>query len=672
MLGRPRTVPLVFFAILLVAAGGVSAQAVSLTADPTEGTAPADIRLRIEADPPMQADWRIVMPMAGADQVIATGKEMPADRAITLNQAGSYTMRLEVVGRDLSAEATVEVGSNAKALALGSVQIRIDGSPSAGKAFEVHLDNPTEVEASWQLFLVAQGAETLMATGSRFPATTQATLGAEGDYGLFLIIDADGQMLIHEAGFEVGPRTYSSWVAGDVMPLLFAGFVMLALAVWLMARDSSRPINVAFAALFIARGAADIVLALWANHGTVNIRPGEGLDAATGGFARHLHPVTNILVLFAALYFLYTYLAMNSARLAVRQHIAKWASIGAAVALIALYLLVPSVWWQSAPLRPGGWLFLITGLYYPLYAVFALLLFRESVKDIPDDRRTGAFYSGLGFLFLPVFSGAGEFLFVDVLDFFGRLESAGGIARSSLGTGFEIGHWAAVLALVPALAAGWVLGRHARAEPQRRGARLHFILYLIAMVLPLLSLGVAVLVFFMGPDPIVSAGRALGAFNIFQGIWTIPYPVLVAYGIARYQVSTEQTRMRQQLRRFGLASVFFTVFFAVTEGLEAFASSRFGPAVGLGSAAGLTLMLGPLQGRLQRRVVEEVPPEAQTQQELRFYREQVRRTLIDGHIGDVERRFLLNLQATMGITDEMAASIEQTLTAEAARGGTAT
>lgn len=445
---------------------------------------------------------------------------------------------------------------------------------------------------------------------------------------------------------------------------------MLGLAVWLLARDSTRPINVAFAALFIARGTADIVLALWANHGSLNIRPGEGLDAVTGGFARHMHPVTNVLVLFAALYFLYTYLAQNNARLAVRQGLAKWISVGAAAALIALYLLVPSIWWETAPVRPGGWLFLITGLYYPLYAVFALLLFRESVKDLPDDRRRGAFYSGLGFLFLPVFSGAGELLFVDVLDFFGRLASVGGIPRAELGIGFEIGHWATILALIPALAAGWVLGRDALIRPERAGSRLHLGLYLAAIALPLLSLAVAVLVFFTGPDPVLAAGRALGAFNIFQGIWTMPYPVLVAYGIARYQASTEQIRMRQQIRRFGLATIFFTVFFAVSEGLEAVASSRFGPAVGLGSAAGLTLILGPLQQRLQKQVVRvEAAPEEQTAQELRFYKEQVRRTLIDGHIGEAERKFLLNLQETMGLTPETAAMIETTLTAEARAAG---
>lgn len=662
---------LVALAVLVLAAP-TAAQSVSIAAEPGEATAPADIVLRVTSDPPMAADWRVTASHDGVDQTIAIGTTLPSDRTIVLRHAGDHTLRLDVDGTALTAETQVVIEANPKAASLASMTLGVEGSPSISRPFTVLIDNPTPIDAPWSLYVVAGEEVFSAATGATIPTSVDLTMGQTGSFVLRLVVDADGQQVERITDLDLGPRTYQALVAGDVLPLLFAGLLMLVLATWILVRDRTRPINVAFAALFIARGAADIVLALWANHGTINIRPGEGLDAATGGFARHLHPMTSVLVLFAALYFLYVYLAQNNARLAIRHRLVAGATLVGALALIGLYFLVPSIWWETAPLRPGGWLFVITGVYYPLYAVFALLLFRESVRDIPDDRRAGAFYSGLGFLFLPVFTGAGEFLFVDVLDFFGRLAAAGGISRADLGAGFELGHWVAVLALVPVVAAGVVLGRDAARHPGRAGSRRHFILYVVAVLLPLISLGVAAAVFFIGADEIQAAGRALSVFNIFQGIWTIPYPVLVAYGITRYQASHEQTRMRAQIRRFGLASVFFTVFFAVSESLEGLASSTFGPAVGLGSAAGLTLVLGPLQERLQRKVIDRaVPPEEETHQELRFYTEQVRRTLIDGHIGELERKFLLNLQETMGIAAATAEQIEADLAAEALAAGAA-
>ncbi len=548
---------------------------------------------------------------------------------------------------------------------LTNMTLAMDGDASVGRPITVQMGFPEPVAARWTLFVIIGNESVFLANGSELPAKAQFMMD-EGTYGLLFVGQGANGTVERTLTFTVGPRIYDDIIAADVFPILFAALLMLGLAIWILVRDRTKPINVAFAALFIARGVADIVLALWTNTGSLNIRPSETLDAATSGLARHLHPMTSVLVLFAALYFLYAYLAQNNARLAIRHRYVGMIAAAATGALVLLYLLVPSIWWRTdgaGTPTPGGWLFAITGLYYPLYAVFALLLFRESGKDLPDERRAGAFYSGLGLLFLPVFTGAGEFVFVDVLDFFERVAPGGGL-RSSLGAAFEVGHWAAVLAWVPIALAGIVLARGAFGASARPGGRLYFGLFLGAVALPLLSLGVAVAVFFAGPDPVTAAYRSFSVFKIFEGIWTIPYPVLVAYGLTRYQAASQQANMRQQIRRFGMASIFFTVFFSVSEGLEAVASSRFGPAVGLASAAAMTMILGPVQARLQRRIASQADPREETSQEIRFYTEQVRRTLLDGHIGDVERKFLLNLQDTMGISVERAAAIEHELVAE--------
>ncbi len=447
-----------------------------------------------------------------------------------------------------------------------------------------------------------------------------------------------------------------SAIAPEVFPTMMAGLLMLALAVFILVKDRSKRINIAFATLFIARGLFELVSGLWSNQGKYHVRPDGPLDVATGGLAHHLFPVASIIVLFAALYFLFAFIATNHAAMATRMRMIAAICIAAAAALVLLYLAVPGIWWD-ANMLPTGPLFAIVGLYYPLYAIFGLLLILNSVSDIPDDRRNGAFWCGLGFLFVPMFLGPGEFLFVDVLDYFGVV----GVPVSLLGTPFLIAHWAALLSILPTLAAGVILARDYITRRERRGAQVHMIAYLIAFTLTAASLAFATLLF--GNDA-ESAHAAFGVFTIFQGIWAIPYPVFVAYGLTRYQDSTEQDRMRKQIRRFGLGSVFFTVFFAVSEGLEALASG-YGDIAGLASAAGLTLILGPIQEKLQHRFMDEhEPPETETKQELDFYREQVRRTLSDGNIGEVERKFLDNLKDTMGLTDETAQGIEAGLRQE--------
>ncbi len=534
-----------------------------------------------------------------------------------------------------------------------------DRSQDAPANFTFEITAATPRAAVWNLSVDG----VVLTNGSAIPATGTFVLTEPGEYTVVLAV-ADGGDVRRLIQVEVTEPPLP-WLDGNVLPLLFAGLLMLSLAAWLLVQGRGSPLNVAFAILFIARGVTDIALASWTTQGRINIRPGGLLAEWTGGLVIHILPLSSILAIFAALYFLYVYLAQNHASLAAKRTQVGWIIFATAVAMMIIYLMWPApLWWDAATGLPGGPLFVFTGLYYPLYAVFGLLLIRSSTLDIPDERRTGLYLSGLGFMFLPVFEAVGAFVFVEWLDVFAIILPAG-LSRADLGMSFQIGHLASMSAIVPALLAAVWLGRDAIQNPTRRHVRLHFAGYMLTILLPLCSLAFGV-VAFNGPQP-AGAEAALGVFVIFQGIWTIPYPVLVALGLLRYQASEQQALMRRQLRRFGLASIFFTIFFTVSEGLEILAANKGNDSIGLAVAGVVTLLLSPVQRMVQQRWLEPTAaPEAETPQEIRFYEAQLRKTLRDGVIGDTERHFLDNLMETMGIQPTTARELELKVVAELA------
>lgn len=534
--------------------------------------------------------------------------------------------------------------------------LSLEADPASGTApldVTLHALSDPPVNATWRVFYVDVDDQMVeLGNGTTLPAQLQLQFGP-GTFDLRLAVALGNDTRIASTSVEAAAPLHQGtvnapWIAGDVVPLAVAGLLMLSLAAWLVVRDPTNRLNLAFALLFSVRGLADLTNGLLANRTVGRLR----LDPAV---MDRLHPAVTIAVVAAAVYFLFVYLGQNNARVAKMRP--GPATLGIAGLFILLALWRPALYWGT-PGAQGGILLAFTGLYYPLYTVIVYLLVRESRKDIPDDRRAGAFSSAVGFLFLPAFVGAGEFLFVDVLGYFRQLETGTGI-------GFAIGHWAAVLGLIPLGMAAAIMVHAAIHEPERRHTRLHAGIFLGALGIAVGSL-LLPLAAYEGVGTLGERSIAVARlFWVFQGIWAIPYAVLVAWGITRYQASTQQTRMRRQLRRFGLATLFFTIFFAVSEGLEGLASSKWGNEIGLTTAALLTVALGPVQERLQKRFVQ-APPETQTSQEIKFYEEQLRRTLLDGVIGEQERKFLGNLQVTMGITDDTAKAIEERLVAERA------
>lgn len=440
------------------------------------------------------------------------------------------------------------------------------------------------------------------------------------------------------------------WVAADILPLAFAAVLMFALAGWLLARAAGHRIHLAFGVLFVTRGAGHLVEALWTNEGSLTIRQ-DG--------AHHILPVVDIIVLFAALWFLWVYLAEN--RVSWVQHRqAGPILIGLGAFVLLLYALRPELWWLQTGTtpagdfvaRPGGPLFAVSGLLFPIYATIAYILMRESTRDLPEARSRGAYMSGLGFLFLPVFVAAGDLFFVVVWDWFGVV----GRDVASLGVGAHLGFAFVAAAIVPIVGCGVeLLGAW-----DRPGGRRRFFGYLGALVFPVATVGVAGAVMHTGPDAVASAVAAFDIYIVFQGIWAIPYPALVAYGILHYQAEEKRTRLLRQWRRFAQTALFFSISFAVTEGIEALASSRFGTWIGLATAAVLTMATQPLQSKVE----DVVASRGETPKEVAFYREQLRKTLEDGSIRETERRFLDNLRETMGIQQETARALEAELRRE--------
>lgn len=523
----------------------------------------------------------------------------------------------------------------------------LEVAPTQG---EVPMDVELRVgNATGQWFLVwtdPEGGQHAVATGDEADASIPQRIETGGTHR-FRVQDEVGNAT---ATFEGNATTMAEGatvvddpplISAGTWPIWIAAVLMLALAVFLLVHDRRNPINIAFAVLFIARGLADIANGFLLNSGSLQVPP---------LLMQRLHPVLSIAVVAAALYFLLTYIAQNNARWARRPFALPIIGVAAVLAVVAA--LRPSLYWGTGPL------FLFTGLYYPLYTLAVWLLVRQSRRDLPDDRRDGLVYSAIGLAFLPAYVGVGELLFVDGL---GALD---GVPR---GVGFYIGHFAAVLALLPlGLAFAELLAERAK-HPTRRHTGRHLGLFTVALVLPVLSLAAPLALYDVGAR-ITSQQESLELFKVFQGIWAIPYPVLVVVGVLRYQASDNQSKMRRQVRRFVLPSLFFTVFFGVSEGTEALLSSQWGTAAGLGAAAVMTLALRPVQAALEQRFgTVEVDPTAQTLQEVEFYREQVRRTLDDGTIGGKERRFLRNLAETMGIRDATAQAVEDDLVAELGR-----
>jgi len=155
--------------------------------------------------------------------------------------------------------------------------------------------------------------------------------------------------------------------------------------------------------------------------------------------------------------------------------------------------------------------------------------------------------------------------------------------------------------------------------------------------------------------------RMSGPFeSVFDGLWTLAFPLIVAYAILRHSMFEVDVKARFVIRQGTVGFVLLGVAFVVAEIVANALNARFGIVAG-GLAAGLALLaVEPLQ-RMGRRLAEAaIPPQPSVNDGApsATYAEQVEIAFSDGALSPKDRRYLETARARLGLSVTEAHAIE--------------
>ncbi len=408
-----------------------------------------------------------------------------------------------------------------------------------------------------------------------------------------------------------------------------SGFLLVGLGVLvLLVRPRRRP-AVAFAMFSI----------LWGMDAFLSNTAFVGLD----GFELVLYAATVAQVGAAAsLVWLTTMFPRSATR---RERGAFWAAgvVGAAIALV----LTLGIWLarhRFPELEPtlystGLLAFVLT---YPIFLgalLYAIVLWTLRYIHVPDDdgraRRqyalaAAALVSWVGFV-----TGHGP---SDTVSIRIGIQSQDGFIL--LLTGLP-------MLILLGVAATWLYAQHA-APDGRIGRNMAW------FVLSVLLLGV-----------LYSYVEPWGAFALTRLLAT----ALLAIGILRFQMLSLDVKIRWTVSRSTVAAAFIVVFFAASEGAQAFFGDQFqNEYLGIAAAAFLVVALVPLQRVADRVALRAVPGSGaglfRPQQLEKAYRDAVRLALRDHAVTPEEEVQLAELADALGISAARAMRIRQEVGAQ--------
>lgn len=141
-------------------------------------------------------------------------------------------------------------------------------------------------------------------------------------------------------------------------------------------------------------------------------------------------------------------------------------------------------------------------------------------------------------------------------------------------------------------------------------------------------------------------------------------PLLVGYGIVRYQLFDIDVRIKLGVKRTTLAGAFLAVVFVVAQLVQAFAGLMFGAIAGAVAAGLLLVAIHPLQ-RMAERVSDAAMPHVSDTAEYRTVRKRevylaaVESAMDDGEITDKERNVLATLADQLGLGVKETVEIER-------------
>jgi hypothetical protein len=410
-------------------------------------------------------------------------------------------------------------------------------------------------------------------------------------------------------------------LSAAVLPITAAGLLNFVLALALLALNPRGQASRVFALILFARTASHLH---WAG---AELARAAG-DAAAGAFWDRAYVDASAFVTFLLVWFVLVFPRRR-----------RWVPEGP---LVPLALAVAGAAVELA-------FFLDRGLFLPLtnptfvafgqlssvlFAVAGLAFTLDYARSAPGPTRKSIELVALGFALVGAYDGT---LLV------------AGYPRSLL-YGAELPGYAVLLLAATVAILGALVLALARAALQggdaelRRGARR----FLALLALPALT-GALVAA---GPLPVVGPGSLF-----FAGVWRLPLPLLVSYGLLRTQLFDIDVRLRWTVKQGTLASVFVAAFVGVSEVVQQTVSAEAGPVVGVAAAAMLVFAVGPLQRgaeRVARRAVPrgEATPEELAARKIDVYKMALERALAEhGTLRPNDERFLRELRGNLGLSD---------------------
>ncbi|HLE46921.1 MAG TPA: hypothetical protein VI818_01390 [Candidatus Thermoplasmatota archaeon] len=412
-------------------------------------------------------------------------------------------------------------------------------------------------------------------------------------------------------------------------PQPIAGVTMAALAAWLLYLNFNHPLHRALSLFLFSRAATNFFQPFLSTAGPLT-------------FADRVYPYFIIVQFFAGVYLAYVYRQRFAG-----QPVRPWVGLGLALGALLfefIYVMDHALWGTAA--QPG-----VLAAFRPLrvatYITIALLFIAEYSRIEEGPRRRALFLASVAFaldaVYLTVLFAAAEFGFDP-----GRFGQGG-----SFFLPVRLFMVAACLLLAAVLE--WQR-RRARDENARRLAKAFLGLFGVVVTTGLVTIAVA------AQDPT----RFPFVYNVFDGVWTLAFPTLLAYAILRHRLFGIETQARRAIGRSSLAAGFLLAFFIIAELTASFAErfvGRFGWLVGAIAAGSLLFALEPLH-RWSRRVAEAAVPHLPAPGAGRtvstdLYQEAARIAWADGMLDRNERAILDGLAARLGLTAEETARIER-------------
>lgn len=420
------------------------------------------------------------------------------------------------------------------------------------------------------------------------------------------------------------------------LPVLVAGTLMLVLAAGLLYLASANRSNRAFAIFLAARGVLNIGLFV-----QIFVAPGRA-DPLVWGIGVAATP-------FAALYFLLVYRHRSgSAPLGRWPPRMLWLGALAAEAAFLVYSFAIATGQEEIMRRMNAFV----NFAYLAYALVAFILARDALQAKPGPVRASLVLVSLGFGLGAVF-----LTFNEPLGLLWGSERPSGIAdtRSPVrAVGLAASLAGALVCMALAALLLWPQTREGRAARWRRP-------YAAALVVPFLS--AAILAYFE------RAGELGFLYRLFDGLWTLSMPVLVAYALVRYQLFDADFKVRWTIKHGTIAGIVVAVFFVASEGVQQFFGETTGSTyIGILVAGCLVFAAAPLQ-RLAENVSGRALPNAKPirrkteDEKLRFYQELVELAWADGTMDKADRANLLRFRSRLGLSSLDAERIEQAVVA---------